>query len=104
MSLSVGARFYIYSIPKDLEKFSHAVRIHWGIENKLHWVLDVTFQEDGHQARIKNLPQIFSILKRVALNILRQDESKGSLRGKRLKAGWNEDFLFSLLSRELIMI
>ncbi len=98
---SVERRFYITSLPKNLEKFAHAVRAHWGIENKVHWVLDVTFKEDGHRARIKNLPEIFSTLKRAAMNILRQDKSRGSLRGKRMKAGWNDMFLLSLLSREL---
>lgn len=100
---SVERRFYIISLSQDLPRFSHAVRAHWGIENKVHWVLDVTFQEDGHRARVKNLPQIFSTLKRVALNLLRQDQSRGSLRGKRLRAGWNDAFLVSLLSRELSM-
>ena len=91
---SVEKRFYITYLDKNLEKFSHAVKAHWGIENKLHWVLDVTFQEDGHRVRVKNLPQIFSTLKRTAINMLRQDKSPGSLRGKRMKAGWNDEFLF----------
>ncbi len=101
---TVERRFYSTSLPKDVEKFSYAVRTHWGIENKVHWVLDVTFQEDGHRARIKNLPQIFSTLKRAAMNLLRQEKSPGSLRGKRFKAGWNDTFLVSLLSRELSTI
>ena len=101
---SVEKRYYISSLLRNLDKFSHAVRAHWGVENQLHWVLDVTFQEDGHRARIKNLPQIFSTFKRAAMNILRQDKSRGSLRGKRMKAGWNDEFLFSLLAREIVEI
>lgn len=98
---SIERRFYISSLPKDLALFSHAVRAHWGIENKVHWLLDVTFKEDLHRARIKNLPQIFSTIKRIAINILRQDKSKGSLQGKRLKACWNANYLWSILAGEL---
>ncbi len=74
------------------------VRQHWGIENKLHWVLDVGFGEDLGRKRAGHAAQNFSLLNRIALNLLRQDKS--SMRGikeKRLKAAWNDPYLLKLL-------
>jgi predicted transposase YbfD/YdcC len=76
-----------------------AVRGHWGIENRLHWCLDVTFAEDQSRVRKDHGPANLGMLRRLALSILQQDtSSKESLRGKRLLAGWNEDILLKLLS------
>ena len=74
------------------------IRQHWGIENKLHWVLDVNFKEDMSRVRKNNAPQNFSIVRRIALNIIKLDDTpKLSQRVKRRKAAWNDGFLERLL-------
>jgi predicted transposase YbfD/YdcC len=81
-------RLYISSLPGDAPQLLHAVRSHWHIENRLHWVLDVTFNEDDCRIRTDNAPQNMAVLRHMALNLLKQEQStKRSLRGKRLKAG-----------------
>jgi predicted transposase YbfD/YdcC len=91
-------RYYITSLPPDAVRLNHAVRQHWGIENKLHWALDVSFGEDLDRKRQKHAAQNFSVLKRIALNLLRQDKtSKLGLHGKRLKAGWDHPYLLRIL-------
>ena len=76
-----------------------AIRQHWGIENKLHWVLDVAFGEDLSRKRAGNAAQNFSVLNRIALNLIRKDKStNGSVRGKRLQAAWDDNFLWQLLA------
>jgi len=82
-------RCFIASISPDARKFAQAVRQHWSIENNLHWQLDVTFDEDKLRMRVKNAAQNLSIMRRMVLNALKQDDSKGSLKGKRKKAGWS---------------
>jgi predicted transposase YbfD/YdcC len=77
---------------------NRAVRQHWGIENKLHWALDVSFGEDLDRKRQQNAAQNFSLLNRIALNLLKQDKTtKLGIKGKRLKAGWDNDYLIQLL-------
>ena len=79
-------------------RLNTAIRQHWGIENKLHWVLDVAFGEDASRKRAGNAAQNFSLLNRIALNLIRKDKStKGSVRGKRLQAAWDDAFLGQLL-------
>ena len=91
-------RYYITSLAPDAKRLNTAIRQHWGIENKLHWVLDVTFGEDQSRKRAGNAAQNFSLLNRIALNLIRKDKSnKGSVRGKRLQAAWDDDFLWKLL-------
>lgn len=97
--VSKERRCFICSIDADAKKFSRAVRTHWGIENKVHWVLDVTFNEDQHRARIGHSAHNMSILRRLVLNIIKQDTSKGSIKAKRLRAGWNQGFLTQLLGK-----
>jgi predicted transposase YbfD/YdcC len=92
-------RFFICSIEPNAKKFANAVREHWAIENKVHWVLDVTFNEDRHRARTGNSAQNMSILRRLVINVIKQDKSKGSIKTKRLRAGWNQDFLSKLLAK-----
>jgi predicted transposase YbfD/YdcC len=92
-------RYYIASLKPDAARLNEAVRQHWGIENKLHWVLDVAFGEDRSRKRAGNAAQNFSLLNRIALNLIRNDKStKGSIRGKRLQAAWDDAFLWKLLT------
>jgi predicted transposase YbfD/YdcC len=92
-------RYYISSLPGDNAKLLlDAIRTHWHIENRLHWVLDVTFHEDGCRIRKGNAAQNMAILRHMALNLLKQEQStKRSIRGKRLKAGWDERYLTQIL-------
>jgi predicted transposase YbfD/YdcC len=91
-------RYYITSLRPDAARLNRAIRQHWSIENKLHWALDVSFGEDLDRKRAGNAAQNFSLLNRLALNLLKQDQStKLGLKGKRLKAGWDNDYLLHLL-------
>ena len=90
--------FYLSSLPPQVKRLARYIRGHWGIENTLHWTLDVIFSEDKSRIRTGNGPEIASIFRKLALMVLQRDtSSKGSLRGKRLQAGWNEDFLERIL-------
>lgn len=90
--------FYLSSLPPKVKRIARYIRGHWGIENTLHWTLDVIFAEDRSRIRSGNGPEIASIFRKLALLVLQQDtSSQGSLRGKRLQAGWNEDFLERIL-------
>ncbi len=88
--------YYISSL-KDATIIESGVRKHWGIENKVHWTLDVAFNEDKSRKRIGNAAQNYSCLNRIALNLLRKDNTKIGVKGKRLKAGWDNEFVFNLL-------
>jgi len=91
-------RYYITSLKPDAERLNGCIRQHWGIENKLHWVLDVGFGEDLDRKRAGHAAQNFSVLNRIALNLLKQDRtSQRGIHGKRLKAGWDNDYLLHLL-------
>jgi predicted transposase YbfD/YdcC len=91
-------RYFIASLQGDVKAFAKAVRSHWGIENSLHWVLDVSFSEDANRTRKGNRPENYSILRHIALNMLRQDTtSKKSIKLKRLRAGWDTAYLEQLL-------
>ena len=91
-------RYYITSLAADAARLNSVVRQHWGIENKLHWVLDVGFGEDLRRKRAGNAAQNFSVINRIALNLLKQDKSpKRGVKGKRLKAGWDQTYLLRLL-------
>ena len=81
------------------ESFARAVRGHWGIENRLHWVLDVTMGEDLCRTRKDNAPHNLAVLRHMALNMINQEPSKGSRRGKFMRAGWNDSFLLKLLAQ-----
>lgn len=91
--------YYITSLPNDAARLLGAIRSHWSIENSLHWVLDVTFNEDDARLRVGNSPQNMAVLRHLALNILKNDPSQGSLRQKRYKAALDDAFLFTLLSQ-----
>ena len=92
--------YYLCSIRMGVKRFAKAVRGHWGIENKLHWSLDVNFAQDASRIRKGSSPEIASMLRQTALMILEQDtQLKGSLRSKRKQAGWNDALLETLLSQ-----
>lgn len=93
-----STRFFLSSLEPDFPNFPGSIRSHWGVENQLHWCLDVIFSEDDSRIRKDHAPQNMTILKRLALNLLRQDDSKGSLKMKRYQAGLNNNFLLQILS------
>ena len=91
-------RLYISSLESDADLINKSVRSHWGVENSLHWVLDVAFNEDRSRKRAGNAAQNFSLINRIALNLLKNEMSaKVGVRGKRLKAGWDNDYLLRIL-------
>jgi predicted transposase YbfD/YdcC len=91
-------RYYISSLAPDAPRLNQLVRQHWGIENKLHWVLDVAFGEDQSRKRAGNAAQNFSLLNRIVLNLLKQETTlKRGIKGKRLKAAWDPAYLLKLL-------
>lgn len=91
-------RYYILSNYVSARRFANAVRAHWGIENRLHWQLDVTFQEDQCRLRKGHADQNFSILRRTALSLLKNEMSlKVGVKNKRLVAGWDEDYMLKVL-------
>jgi predicted transposase YbfD/YdcC len=94
---SVEQRFYLSSLPPKAEPFAQAVRKHWGIENQLHWSLDVTFREDHSRLRTGHGAENFAVLRHIALNLLRQDPSTKSLPRKRLACALNPDYLLKVL-------
>lgn len=96
--LTTESRYYISSLPAQAAMLNQRVRAHWGIENSLHWVLDVAFEEDDCRIRVGDGAQNFAILRRIALNLLKQDRStKLGIANKRLKAAWDTGYLESLL-------
>lgn len=91
-------RHYLLSKYMSAKRLLRVTRSHWGIENQLHWVLDVHFDEDGCRARKDNAPENLAILRRLALNILRANPDRTSLRRKIKRAGWDDAFLRATLS------
>jgi predicted transposase YbfD/YdcC len=91
-------RYYLSSLPADAAHLARVIRSHWGIENRLHWVLDVTFREDHSRVRDGHAPENLAILRHFALNLLRQNRTvRGSVATKRLRAALNDRYLRSLL-------
>jgi len=96
---TVTRRYFISSLESNAKLLLHAVRTHWGIENKLHWVLDIAFREDDCRIRKGNGAENFAVLRHIAFNLLRREKtSKRSLKGKRKKAAWDNDYLFKVLA------
>lgn len=92
--ISLERRFYISSLAVEAQKMLGIIRRHWGIENQVHWVLDVVFREDESRVRRDHGGQNMAVLRQLALNLLRKEETKRlSLRMKRKRAGWDEAFL-----------
>lgn len=90
-------RYYISSLPLNVVQFSQTVRGHWGIENGLHWVMDIVFRDDECRIRKKHGPANFVTIKHIAQNMLKKVPSKASMRVRRKRAGWDDMFLESVL-------
>lgn len=96
---TIETRYFISSLPNDAEVLADSIRQHWGVENSLHWVLDVAFREDDSRIRKDNAPQNFAILRHIAGNLLQQDKSvKTGVKNKRLRAGCDNEYLAKVLS------
>jgi len=91
-------RYFISSLPLDAKRFARAVRSHWGIENRLHWVLDMAFRDDDSRVRKDQAPKNFAVIKHMAMNLMNKAKGKKSLRVMRKKAGWNNRFLLQILA------
>ena len=95
---SIEYRYYISSIENNAERLAQAVRVHWGVENSLHWQLDVSFREDESRIRHAHSAENFVIMRHMALNLLKNDKTvKLGVKNKRLRAGWDENYLANLL-------
>ena len=94
----VETAYYLLSAVMTAKRFNEVVRSHWGIENRLHWRLDVIMNEDQDRNRMNNSPYNLAILRHMALNVMQRDGSKGSLRGKFKRAAWNDTYLRRLLA------
>jgi predicted transposase YbfD/YdcC len=94
---SSEVRYSISSLPLSVKRFAASVRGHWGIENTLHWCLDVTFREDENRVRNRTLADNIAWLKRVAISMLKQVDDKESVAMRRRMVGWNPDYLAKAL-------
>ena len=94
----MDARFYLCSLHRNGKQFGRAVRGHWGIENSLHWCLDMTYREDESRVRNRNFADNLSWLRRLTLSLIKQHPGKESLVMKRRMAGWSVDYLMQLLT------
>jgi predicted transposase YbfD/YdcC len=92
-------RYFLSSCRDDPTTLGRAIRTHWDIENALHWVLDVTFREDDSRVRDRRAARNLAVLRRIAINLVGRDRSaKASVRARRKKAAWNDDYMLQLLA------
>lgn len=97
-NITTEVRYFISSLPAKVRQIARAVRRHWGIENGLHWVLDVAFNEDRLRVRDRNAIENLALLNRLAVSVLREDKTvKAGVKCKRKTAGWDDDYLLRLL-------
>jgi predicted transposase YbfD/YdcC len=99
--ISVEDRFFITSATHgDSKKIAESIRAHWGIENSLHWVLDIAFGEDQARIRAENADQNMATVRKMVINVIKPDKSrKGGVRAKRLQAGWDDAYLREIITR-----
>jgi predicted transposase YbfD/YdcC len=102
---SVELRYYISSV-KDIKAidFADQVRSHWSIENNLHWVMDVSFADDRARNRKDNSAENLHLVRQIAFNIIKLDDAKKSVKTKRKRASWNDNYLFSLLQKAKLIL
>jgi len=100
---SLERRFFISSLEADAEKIARAARSHWGIENSLHWVLDVAFDEDGSRVRTGEAPENLATMRRWTVNLIKSEKTKAkaSIKSRRKLAGWDDNYLSRLLGQKL---
>ena len=99
--ISKEKRYFISSLNSNAESFGKAVRKHWGIENSLHWTLDIAFREDESRIRKDNAPENFAVLRHISLNLLKNEKTfKGSIKTKRLMAGWENSYLEKVIGKK----
>ena len=91
--------YYLLSVALSPDRLNEVVREHWGVENRLHWRLDVVMNEDQDRTRLGDGPHNLAILRHMVLNAMQKEGSKGSLRGKFKRAGWDEAYLLKLLAQ-----
>lgn len=97
--VEIETRYFLTSLPAYGVRFAQAVRQHWGIENSLHWVLDVSFDEDACRIRKDKGAQTFSVLRHIALNLLRREsQHKRGIKARRKRAGWDRGYLLQVLT------
>jgi predicted transposase YbfD/YdcC len=92
------ARYYISSLPANAALLAECIRAHWHVENKLHWMMDVAFSEDLSRTRIKHGAENYSTIRQISLNLLKKHPAKSSISVKRLNAGWDDEFMKSLIT------
>ena len=93
------ARYDLLSTPLSAAQCGAAVRAHWGIENQVHWLLDVAFAEDQRRVRLGHAAEHFAVLRRLALHLLQQEApAKCGIKATRLKAGWSHAYLLKVLA------
>jgi len=92
-------RYYITDLEANAQKLLLAIRSHWSIENSLHWTLDMTFREDESRIRKMNAPENMSIIRHIVLNLLRKADEKISIRRRKKKAGWSDEYLENVLKK-----
>lgn len=96
---TIDNRYFISSLSDDAQEFGNAVRMHWGIENSVHWILDIAFREDDCRKRKGNSASNFARVRRIALNLLKNDKTiKAGVKAKRKRAGWDNEYITHLLS------
>ena len=92
-------RYFISSLPHDVKRFAQAARGHWGVENSLHWCLDISFREDDSRMRSGHAPENMAILRRFALSLIKRDpKRKIGVKASRKRAGWNNAYLMEILN------